>query len=235
MKQKEVVRAYGFSDADLRVDSGQLKQFVERDATEFATRNEGQATLDAYQVLLDTVETQKTDKELQGPAIAATAFKNQMVEETKTKLRNIRSIAKSVYGEKGLYNSFGFDDMDELSDNKLYYLVLRVYRVGVELLPQMSGKGLSSGLLADLEAQGIKILQSLSAQVNAVAVRDVATQQRIINLNALYTEYARLSNLGKDLFLESDEARYNDYTIFETRSHTDNPTGEPNPDTPPGS
>ena len=231
MKKKEVVRLYNFSDADLLVDADALKGFVERDATQFLTRNVQATTLDAYQALMNDVRNQPTDREIQGPSIRATEIKDSTLDSAKEAMRDIREIAKAVYHEKGLYNSFGFDDMDDLSDNKLFFLIGRVHRVATELQAELADEGLSQDMLDNLDALDDELLANLRAQRNAIALRDIATQRRIIILNRLYTEYARLSEIGKRLFFNNDEARYNDYTMYERRTHdaNDGPDAPPAP------
>ena len=40
-----------------------------------------------------------------------------------------------------------------------------------------------------------------------------ATQERIRKGNVLYNEYVRISEIGKSLFVDNDEAKYNNYVI----------------------
>lgn len=43
--------------------------------------------------------------------------------------------------------------------------------------------------------------------------RVIATQNRVLAGNSVYAELVRLCDIGKTLFQDSDEAKYNDYVL----------------------
>jgi len=62
---------------------------------------------------------------------------------------------------------------------------------------------------------------AIDVKQDAVKNRDIKTQDRIIKGNAVFKEITRLCNSGKSLFVNTDEAKYNDYVIHNTPSGTD--------------
>ena len=61
-----------------------------------------------------------------------------------------------------------------------------------------------------------------------VSVSVIATEKRVEELNALYALVIKYAGIGQDIFYEENEAKYNDYVIYDT------PSGLPpeNPDGP---
>ena len=47
-------------------------------------------------------------------------------------------------------------------------------------------------------------------------LRDITTEKRIKALNALYKMVAKYTGIGKDIFYETNEAKYNDYVIYDS-------------------
>ena len=138
-------------------------------------------------------------------------------------MRTVRGIAQAVYGTTGLYNSFGFTDMDGLDDAHLHPLAKRVVRVSTTLLGDMKPKGLTQAIIDSVETSDINFDKALDDQKAAEETRDIATQQRVILGNNLFAEYSRLMNTGKAIFEDTDEAKYNDYVM------NDNPPPAPPP------
>ncbi|MBD8081302.1 hypothetical protein [Chryseobacterium caseinilyticum] len=57
---------------------------------------------------------------------------------------------------------------------------------------------------------------AIDAQAKSVSDRDLATEDRIEALNRLYRLVTKYAGIGQDVFYETDEAKYNDYIIYNT-------------------
>ncbi len=57
---------------------------------------------------------------------------------------------------------------------------------------------------------------AIDAQAKGISDRDVATEDRIEVLNTLYRILIKYAGIGQDIFYETDEAKYNDYVIYDT-------------------
>ena len=138
-------------------------------------------------------------------------------------IRPIRNMAELQYKNGGKYKTFGFDGMDKMDDNNLYRLALRVVRVGTKLLPELQAQGLTATLLTSLADEATACHNAIDAQDNAIEDRDLATQERVGLGNALYAILVQLASIGKSLFEDNDEARYNDYVLYDEHNQSDMP------------
>ena len=63
---------------------------------------------------------------------------------------------------------------------------------------------------------------NMEAKTIAEGARDIQTQIRIRAGNALYREIVRLCTTGKDIFISTDEALYNDYVLYPSSGNSKN-------------
>lgn len=220
MSAKEVIRNYHFEDGVLSTEASRIKNDVKRDLDDFAKRGITPDTLTDFQTAIDAFNDYPTDEELAGPAITATEDKNKLVTSIHEQVASIRDMAERQYHETGKYKTFGFEGMDKMSDPSLYRLALRVVRVGNKLLSELAGKGLTQAILDDLKKTATNFDAALEAQSDAQEDRDLATQQRILLGNALYAILAELASVGKSLYQNTNEAKYNDYVLYQEESGT---------------
>jgi hypothetical protein len=225
-KKKILMRDYKFSDGFLKQKADDIKGSVQRDSAEFATRGVNAATITAFETSISSFDNTQTDEELEAIVTSSTASKNALASELKTDIRTVRTIAQNKLGvNDGLYRAFGFDDMDDMPDEQLYRLGKRVIREATAQLANLASKGLTPAMITTLTTVNTNFDNAIDAQESAIKNRDIKTQERIEKGNAVYQEIVELCNTGKDLWATTDEAKYNDYVIYDT------PSGEP--ETPP--
>jgi len=76
----------------------------------------------------------------------------------------------------------------------------------------VSGKAFqSSGTCRNFE-------NALNIQQDKVADRDIAVERRIDQGNLIYEELVVLCNIGKDIWVETDLAKYENYTIYDSNN-----------------
>jgi hypothetical protein len=209
-------RNYPMADSDLKQVADKLKISITRDLPDFATRNYDQHGLDAFQLLIDHFDTSSTDQELVGILQEATIKKNELVQSVQKSIRIIRNMAEITYGGKGKYNTFGFEDLTKLTDNELVRMGRRVLRVSNKLLAELTPQGLSAAQLTELEAMINNLDIAIDVIGDAEENRDLETQDRIIKGNDLWKEMGRLASIGKSLYEDSNEAKFNDYVLVGT-------------------
>ncbi len=210
---KEQKRDYNFSDAVLKQFADQLKTSITRDAGDFATRGVNGATITNYQQLIDDFAATTTDEESMG-FISNEALQKDAAREVLIKaVRKVRGIADVTFKGEGLYNSFGFEDMLRLDDNDLCRMSARVHRVATKFKADMAGDGLTEQMLTDLETASKDFDEKIDKVVASQEDRDIATQHRIVTGNILFAEIRRLLKIGKALYEDTDEAKYNDYML----------------------
>ena len=213
MPTKVETRLYSMADGDLKQKADGLKNTITRDLADFATRNITATQVTAYQTIIDVFDSTTTDEELLGGVTVATEAKNVIADNTRKALRTIRSMADTAYNGKGKYSIFGFDDLSELTDANLYRLAKRVVRVGGKLFTDLSAQGLTQAQLTALDALAKSFDTAIDDVEEAIETRDLETQDRIIKGNTLWQEMLRLAAIGKSLYEDTNEAKFNDYVL----------------------
>ncbi len=217
MPQKTIIRNYNYEDAVLITEAGRIQNAVKRDIKDFNTRKITEASLEAFQTKIDAFADFSTDEEMQGNVVKATADKDKAAESLRVQIRIIRNMAELQYHKGGSYKTFGFEGMDNMSDANLYRLAKRVVRVGNKLLSDLSGQGLTTEMLDTLQQTAVNFDAAMDAQETEIENRDLQTQQRIILGNDAYQVLVQLASIGKSLYADTNEAKYNDYVLYEEK------------------
>lgn len=214
MPLKPVRRTYGCSDATLQATADQIANCVTRDIADFAVYDIDAASVTTFKATITTFSDKTTDDESLGDQKMETDAKNTLRKELEDLLRLIRTAAQLKYGNSGKYRKFGFDRFTELSDNNLVRMIRRVIRVLTELQTEMTVSFPSvADKIAALTTKGNAFDEAVDAIIDKKNARDIATQARIIAGNAVYTELYRLTTIGKALYQDTNEAKYNDYVL----------------------
>lgn len=217
--KKPSVRDYKFSDGQIKQSADGIVVCVQRDAASFATRGVTAATVTTFSGTITSFDNVPTDEELLGPVIVATENKDIIAENLRVGVRTVRTMAENKYGANAaLYRTFGFDGLSEVSDEQLYRVAKRVSRVATAQLAGLASEGLTAAFITNLTGMATSFDTAIDVQEDAINARDLKTQERIDKGNLVYKEMVRLCNIGKDLFSTTDEAKYNDYVIYNTPS-----------------
>jgi hypothetical protein len=223
-------RLYNIADASLKQVADDLKDSIIRDTTEFATRGFTPTKLEAFEALIIAFDETTTDEELRGNITTKVELKDALAKTLKQEISAIRSRVVNKFGQSsGVYNSFGFGELANLSDDELYRTAKRVVRIATSLLSELSSEGLTIDILSNITQQAINLDIAIDAVGEAEEKRDLQTQDRITKGNALYIEMVKLAGIGKSLNEFSNEAKYNDYVLIETNSQKVEPTEPTNP------
>lgn len=216
MSKATETRNYNMADADLKQKADNLKDSMVRDAASFATRNIATPRVTAFTALIAGFDATSTDEELRGDLNVTVNAKDALVQDIRKAIRPIRNMAEIQYNGTGKYKTFGFDEMAHLSDNDLYRMAKRVVRVGTSCITDMQKQGLTTAQLTSLDTLAKSLDTAIDTVGAATETRDLQTQDRIIKGNALWQEMITLSSVGQSLFIDIDEARYNDYVLTDT-------------------
>ena len=221
---KPTVRIYTFSDADLKQKADSVGDSMTRDQAEFTGRGVNGILTTAFIGSSTDFGTMDSDEMWIGTVTTTTQAKDGLVESLKTKIRNIRNMAEVRWTTKsGSYRSYGFENMDELSDNKLVRLGRRVITVATAQQAELAGQGFTAATLTQLTTNVDELDEAVDTKNNAEKDRDVAQQDRVEGGNALYSFMDKYCSIGKTIWA-NDPARFNDYVIYPGGSSTPGPT-----------
>lgn len=227
---QEQKRLYTIADASLKQLADDLKDSIVRDKTDFETRGLTNAKLQDFQNLIDAFDQTSTDEELRGNITTQVEAKDALAKTIKQEVSAIRSRVINKYGQSsGKYNSFGFGELANLSDDDLYRTTKRVVRVATSLLTNLASEGLTTTILDNLTLLATNLDNAIDAVGQAEEKRDLETQDRVQKGNNLYTEMVKLAGTGKSLYEFSNEAKYNDYVLVEVTSQKEETNPEDKP------
>lgn len=219
MKKQAVNRAYNFPDADLYAQCLERIQYIRRDQKEFESYAYGPEKVAAFEQLVKKFADMPDDEELLGEQMVATQKKNEASELLKSAIRSVMTRVASKYDQKsGRYRKFGTYKMNDMSDPKLLLCGLRVIRVSEQLLPFLEEVGLKQDHIDKVRIALKGFENAIHAQLDKVSDRDIWVEKRIEQGNVLYDEMVLVCNIGKDIWAESNKAKYENYTIYESNN-----------------
>lgn len=220
-KKKESIRVYKFSDALLKQLADQVLANVNRDRAEFKTRGFNEEKQNAVETLIRDFEDRASDDYLEGLKITTTEAKDEAKSEVEKQVRTVFVMAENVFGTaSGKYKTFGDPALTRLTDEQLVRNAKGVIKAARLYFQDLTAEGLTNEFLDTLEKNILMFDDSIDVQIAAIRNRDIAVEERVGVGNVLYAELVKLCNTGKDIFYSINEAKYNDYVIYNT------PTGK---------
>ncbi|KIA88579.1 hypothetical protein [Kaistella jeonii] len=219
MKKLTVTRNYNLADAVLKQKADEFINLLDRDTVEFTERGYNAAAKTNFENARDSVDTFPTDETLEALKMELTANKDAARSALEKSMRTIFNMASNHFGSQSAqYRAFGEADISRKPDAEL----ARTYKVMVtaanQYLAVLGDEGLSQAMIDNLTAQGIVLDDSIDAMAKGITDRDISTESRIETLNALYGLLTKYAGIGQDIFYEINEAKYNDYVIYDTPS-----------------
>lgn len=228
MKKQTPSTNFRFSFATLIGLGQKTVSVMDRDQSELLFY--GIAAADRTIVAQATLNLQDmpTDDEYKGIVIGHTATKDQLTDQIKVGIRSVMVRVADVFGEKsGTYYRFGTTGLSKMNDLDLLQCCKRVTRMAGSYISQLETKGLTPVMLETITQLATQFEAALEAKKDAELEREVATEQRITEANELYALITRVCGFGKDYWYTRNEAKYNDYVIYDT------PSGNAENNTPP--
>ena len=219
MKKPIVTRNYKLSDAVLKQKADEFVGLMERDKAEFEDRGLDKDGTTNFVAAIQNVNELISDETYDAAKIGKTAEKDAARSILEKRMRTIFNMAEMKYGIKSAeYRSFGNAEISRQSDAELFRTCKVMAIAAKEKLEDLQSEGLTQGKIDALIAQGIILDDNIDAVAKGISDRDLATESRIETLNTLYALLMKYASTGQDIFYEVNEAKYNDYVIYDTPS-----------------
>jgi hypothetical protein len=230
MKKKEAVRLYRFSDGRLVTIVNEKIAFIRRDAAEFDSYGIKSEMVDALERQTTEFSDTATDVELVADQTEVTAAKDAMAARLQDAIRSVMSrVILKFPVESAKYRKFGTEALSQQSDAELLVIAARVYRVGMEMLPELEIHGLTPPMLDDVNAFRRELQQELVDMKLKIADRDIEQESRVEAGNAIYTTLIKYTNTGQSIWETSNVAKYNDYVVYNTKTGSEEDEDPENP------
>lgn len=219
MKKQSVHRQYNFPDADLYVQCMESIKNAHRDLKHFEQYGYGMDKLKAFKAQCDKFRALPDDDELVGDQMVATEKKYAATENLKTAIRSLMTRVAMKYSNRtGRYRKFGTAKLGDMTDAQLLFCGRRVVRVARQQIDFLADVGVNEQVIKRISDASTAFEKALNIQQDRVADRDIAVERRIEQGNELYQEYVTLCNIGKDIWVETDIAKYEQYAIYESNN-----------------
>ena len=223
-----VNREFGMSYADLIGICNTIHICMIRDAVQFAEYAISALVTTGFETKINAFLALPTDSDLSSDIVIATQNKNSVTDELRTMLRSFTTRAKLAFGDNsGKYDKFTIKELSRLNDNDLLVFGEKVQRNATVYLTELAAAGVDQALIDDLGDKIEEFRVAKDAQDNAIMNRDDASNNRTKKANELYGLLTNYCEVGKTIWYETNEARYNDYVIHTGSSPVtlDKPTG----------
>jgi len=186
-----------------------------RDATEFLAYSVTADDIADFKALGDALEVFPTDDWYLGNVSIATEDKDAKADALRLAIRSISVRAENKWGPNSArYKQFRVTGMNKFNDRDLLVCARHVHYVGTQYLTDLASEGLTQTILDNFLALAEEFEQSMNAQIDAVAQRDIKTEERVVMGNELYSYVVKYCNIGKQIWENVNEAKYNDYVIY---------------------
>ena len=219
MKKQSVHRQYNFPDADLYVLCMERIRFAQRDQKQFAQYGYEASRLKGFHNKCEQFRALPDDDELLGDQMIVTDKKYEAAEALKTAIRSLMTRVKMKYSNRsGRYRKFGTAKMGDMTDAQLLFCGRRVVRVARGQIDFLADVGVNENVLSRITEAARAFENAINIQQDKVADRDISVERRVEMGNQLYEELVTLCNIGKDIWAEKDQAKYENYTIYESNN-----------------
>jgi hypothetical protein len=217
---EKLQKSFDLTYAELTIVVGNVIIAMERDFAEFTPRGITQVEIDAFKAQGDTFELYPTDDIFQNEIAIVVVEKNNTRNAITLKVRRISGYFEQKWGLKSpYYKQLGIKGMTDMKDDVFLVMARRVVQVATSRLADLSPIGLTQADIDALEADAQTFENKLNGIYEKTAERDVKTNERTALGNALYEQLAKYCAVGKNIWEDVNEAKYNDYVIHKTVHH----------------
>ena len=219
MKKQSAHRQYNFPDADLYLQCQERIKYAQRDIATFTQYGYDAGRLKGFISLCDKFRALPDDDELLGDQMITTEKKYKAAESLKTAIRSLMTrVAMKYNNRSGRYRKFGTAKMGDMTDAQLIFCGRRVVRVARQQIDFLADVGVNENVIKRVTDATRDFEKAVNIQQDKVADRDISVERRIEQGNKLYEELVTLCNIGKDIWVERDPVKYENYCIYESNN-----------------
>lgn len=219
MKKQPGHRKYNVSEADLYVTCMEAIRAAHRDIEFFTQYGYGLERLKAFKSQCDQFQTLPGDDELVGDQMICTEKKNLAAEKLRTAIRSLMTrVAMKYHDRTGRYRKFGTAKLGDMSDPQLLFCGRRVARVARQQIDFLAEVGVNENVIQRVLDACAEFENALNIQQDKLHDRDIGVERRTDFGNKLYKELVVLADIGKDIWVERDPVKYDQYCLYESNA-----------------
>jgi hypothetical protein len=211
----EIRKDFAMTYADLIGVCDSVHSSMVRDASEMTAYGITALTLSSFKTKIDEFLAFPTDSNLASDIISATQNKNNIASDLMIMLRSFGTRAKLVFStDNGKMDKFILKDLSHATDNNLLVFAEMVGLNSEKFKTELAAAGLTQQMIDDLNDLTDTFRLALNAKDDAVKARDEGANSRFKKANELYGLLSKYCEVGKTIWYETNEAKYNDYIIY---------------------
>jgi hypothetical protein len=219
MKKQAGHRQFNFPDADLYTFCMQTIRNAHRDIEFFKQYGYALDKLTGFSSQCEKFKNLPDDDELVGDQMIVTEKKYEASEKLKNAIRSIMTRVEMKYGNRsGRYRKFGTAKMGDMTDAQLLFCGRRVARVCRNQADFLSDVGVNENQIQRVLDASAVFETAMNIQQDKVADRDIAVEYRIEQSNKIYQLMIEACNVGKDIWVERDPVKYEQYCVYESNN-----------------
>ena len=213
-------RLYMMSDSELIAFANGLCLNITRDIIQFTTRGVLAADVVSLTALINAFEIFPNDSYYQANVSIAVEKKDNDRLDLTVKVRDVTQCAIIKWGENSpKYKKFGVRNISKLKDNEFFTTCRQVVLTATEYLDDLDDVGLTQDMIDAVEDGADTFETDIEAINTAITQRDIKTVERITKGNEIYNYVTKYCKIGKIIWDDIDEAKYNDYLIYPKVNH----------------
>ena len=208
-------RNYNMTDAELCMFTSNLCNFLFRDVSDLAPYGLTEDKINELKDLGDAFEVFPVDDVYVGQIMIETQAKNEKLKLVRGTIRDMALRVEIKWGvNSGQYKMLSIIGMNKYTVDKTLLTARNVHGRMTDYLPDLVDEGLTHDMLDDFSEinEGLEVLRN--SQIAKLALRDVKAKERIDNGNEMYKLVTTYCEIGKRVWVNTNEAKYNDYVIY---------------------
>ena len=215
---KPLHRSYKMTDPALTLKCEDVLDSIDRDIAEFNARGFTPAKRTLFLNTITAFDAMPSDNYLLGLQEIATQTKNETRVLCETAVNAVLTAVVNVWGiDSAQYHFFTEDkSLSNLTDTELLRFLEDFADATEDELTALLDEGIDAATVTNLRALRVSYNTALKNQRKAIKTRDTGDHARIKKGNELNKLLVTHCNTGKNIWLNIDESKYNDYVIYDT-------------------
>ncbi len=209
-------RKFNFTDAELNIDCNVKTRTALRDLSKFKYFGYNKKKIEALRSKNQELANFPTDSELLAERIVITERKDNLFVELERAMRKMLVfVGLAMPIGSGKYRSYRKNIVSGLSVAKLIEGGFRIVRFSIKDLELLQAVGMDESLIAQIRFLSNELREAIEDQVDQDNERDIFKDERIELVNGIYSELVQLCNVGRNAWIDTNEAKYNDYILYD--------------------
>ncbi len=209
-------RKFNFTDAELNIDCNVKTRTALRDLAKFKYFGYNKSMIETLRSKNQELANFPTDAELLAERIVITERKDNLFVELERAMRKMLVfVGLAMPIGSGKYRSYRKNIVSGLSADKLIIGGFRIVRIALKDLEHLQSVGMDESLINQIRFLTEELSNAVEDQADQDNERDIFKDERIELANGIYSELVKLCNVGRNAWIDTNEARYNDYILYD--------------------